>query len=289
MSTQQIQGLDSSSTHNLTGLEVDDLRSFPAFTERRIHVRDPATQMQGMQRLTRAFLEHPETLLQELVHLAVDLCGADSAGISIETGSHDDATFYRWVATAGEYSVFQDAFLPRSPSACGICLDRGKPQHFRVSQSFFDLMGISGPLVTDGLLLPWQTEDSRGTIWIMAHDRMEAFDLEDCRIMQIFAEFAALAHRHGHQHRALVRHAASAAAVAMANTLAHEINNPLQCLTNIVYLAAEAPDGSDGKELAKQLSGDLGRLSRLVGELLALPGLGLLQQSVLPSPLPPCV
>ena len=289
MSTQKIEERNVSSTHALTGLEVEDLHQSSAFRDRRLHVRDPITQMKGMQRLTQAFLERPETLLQELVNIAVDLCGADSAGISIETGSQDDATFYRWVATAGGYSVFQDAFLPRSPSACGICLDRGEPQHFRVSQPFFDLMGISAPLVTDGLLLPWQTDGSRGTIWIMAHDRAEAFDLEDSRMMQVFSDFAAMAHRHGAQHRALVEHATTAAAAAMANHLAHEINNPLQSLTNLVYIAAEGPAGTDGRELAKQLSPDLRRLSRLVGELLALPGLKTLREPVPPSPLPTSV
>lgn len=141
-------------------------------------------------------------------------------------------------------------------------------------------MGISAPLVTDGLLLPWQTDGIRGTIWIMAHDRTEAFDLEDYSIMQVFSDFAAMAHRHGSQHRALLQQATIAAAAAMANNLAHEINNPLQSLTNLVYLAAEAPEGTDGKELAKQLSGNLERLSSLVAELLVLPGLPTRQSSV---------
>ena len=286
MSAQEIEGSASSSTHDLTGMEVVDLRQSPGFVDRRVHVRDALVQMHGMQRLTRAFLERPETLLQELVDVVVDLCGADSAGISVETGSGDDATFYRWGATAGQYSIFQDAFLPRTPSACGICLARGLPQHFRVSQPFFDLMGISAPVVTDGILLPWETDTTRGTIWVMAHGSTEAFDLEDCRMMQVFSDFAALAHRHGSQHRALVDHATAAAAAAMANHLAHEINNPLQSLTNIVYLAAEGPGGTDGRELAKQLSGDLRRLSRLVGELLALPGLHTEQPSNVQTPVP---
>ena len=287
MFTQVVQGTEPV-IHSLIGIEVADLDQSAGFTDRRIHVRDPIIQMQGMQRLTRAFLERPETLLQELVDLAVDLCGADSAGVSIETGSNDDKTFYRWVATAGKYSIFQDAFLPRSPSACGVCLERGLPQHFRVSQQFFDLMGISAPLVTDGVLLPWQADSMRGTIWIMAHDRSEAFDLEDCRLMQVFSDFAAMAHRHDSQHRSMLQHATTAAAAAMANNLAHEINNPLQSLTNLVYLAAEAPDGTDGKELAKVLSGSLKRLSSLVGELLALPGLHTRQPPVAPPPASPC-
>jgi hypothetical protein len=46
-----------------------------------------------------------------------------------------------------------NAVIPRYPSACGICLERGKPQLFRVGQRFFDTMGIEASLVTDGILL----------------------------------------------------------------------------------------------------------------------------------------
>ena len=66
-----------------TGLEVVDFRNNEAFLARRIHTRDLDVQMEGMQRITRAFVENPETILQELVDVAVALCDADSAGISI--------------------------------------------------------------------------------------------------------------------------------------------------------------------------------------------------------------
>lgn len=57
--------------------------------------------MVGLERLARAFVEKPETILQELVNAAVELCGADSAGISVERENRTDKHFYHWVATAG--------------------------------------------------------------------------------------------------------------------------------------------------------------------------------------------
>ncbi len=257
-----------------TGLEVLDLQGLPAFAERRLHDRDVAMQMAGLQRLARAFVESPETILQELVNAAVDLCGADSAGISMEIDEADrsDTNHFRWVATAGQYTNFLNAILPRYPSACGICLERARPQLFRVSQRFFDLMGVEAPTVTDGLLLPWQVEETRGTIWIMAHGRTEAFDGSDCRMMGLLADFAAMAVRHERQQRTLIEHAGATAAAAMANALAHQINNPLQSLVNLAYLAAEGRSGSDARTLAVELSDHLRRLSLLVNKLLALPG-----------------
>jgi nitrogen-specific signal transduction histidine kinase len=77
--------------------------------------------------------------------------------------------------------------------------------------------------------------------------------------------------RQQRQQKMLMKQATAAAAAAMANELAHSINNPLQSLTNLVYLAAEGQSGDDSKALAQEMTGDLDRLSALVKKLLALP------------------
>ena len=106
-----------------TGLEVLDLYSDSGFSARRLHERDATMQMEGMRRLARAFVERPETILQELVNAAVDLCGAESAGISLQGKDEKGESFYKWVATAGEYERFLNAILPSFPSACGLTID----------------------------------------------------------------------------------------------------------------------------------------------------------------------
>lgn len=255
-----------------TGLQVLDLQNDSAFLKRRLHSRDGAGQMEAMQRLAAAFVESPETILQELVNAAVKLCGADSAGISIERENATEENFYHWIATAGVYSPFLDASLPRYPSACTICLERGLPQHFRVSQRFFDIIGVEAALVTDGLLLPWQVEEMRGTIFVISHCTTEAFDAEDLRLMQVLSNFAAMGVRQHRQQAALVRQASAASAAAMANQLAHQINNPLQCLMNLLYLAEVGENVGNERSLALKLAGDFQRLSALVKDLLDVPG-----------------
>lgn len=227
--------------------------------------------MESMQRIARAFMERPETILQELVDSALELCGADSAGISIEIEGGSDQQFYRWVATAGQYAGFLHATLPRYPSACGICLERGSPQHFLVSQRFFDILGVEAPLVTDGILLPWEVDGTRGTIFVMAHGRSEAFDGDDCRIVKVLADFAAMGFRQQAQQKLLLQSTKAAAAAEMANELAHRINNPLQGLTNVLYLAGEGYSGPNAQEVAQQALKELERVSGLVKQLLALP------------------
>jgi len=254
-----------------SGLEVIDILSDPGFLARKLHTRDASVQLEGVRRLGRAFVDHPETILQELVGAAVDLCGADSSGISIEREDRTETDFYHWVATAGDYSGFLNAVLPRYPSACGVCLERGRPQLFRVSQPFFDILGVEAPLVSDGILLPWQVDETKGTIFVMAHGREQAFDSEDVRVMQMLADFAAMGFRQLRQQKMLIDQERAAAAAAMANDLAHKINNPLQSITNVVYLASQHAATPEAKALAVELDGDVGRLSGLVKKLLALP------------------
>lgn len=253
-----------------TGLDVLDLREDEEFRERQLHTRKMSTQMEGMQRLARAFLEQPDTILTELVRAAVELCGADSAGISVERENPTDKEFYEWVAIAGVYSGFLNAILPRYPSACTICLERGRPQHFRVHRRFFEILGVEAPLVVDGILLPWEVDGTRGTIFILSHENADAFDSEDVRMMKMLADFAAMGVRQQKQQARLLEHASAAAAAALANDLAHQINNPLQSVVNLLYLADESKESVDAKALSKELAEPITRLSVLVARLLTL-------------------
>jgi nitrogen-specific signal transduction histidine kinase len=80
-----------------------------------------------------------------------------------------------------------------------------------------------------------------------------------------------MAFRQQRQQKQLMEQAERAAAASMANDLAHQINNPLQSLTNILYLASEGHNGEAAKSVGDLASEDLQRLTVLVKEILALP------------------
>lgn len=254
-----------------TGLEVVDTRVDAAFAARQLHARDVSTQMDGLRRLSHALLERPGSILQELVQAAVELCNADSAGISIERPEMGDDAYYHWVAASGQYSAFTNAVLPRYPSACGVCLERGHAQHFTVTPKFFEILGVEASPVTDGILLPWTSEGTRGTIFVMAHGRTEAFDTNDVRLMNMLADFAAMGIKQQKQQKMLILQERAQAAAHMANNLAHKINNPLQSLTNTAYLMTKDDGRMDIPAMSLQLSSEIERLSELVRQLLALP------------------
>ncbi len=256
-------------TNAAPGVDIVALQGNATFESRPRHKRDGFNREEGMRRLARVFAEQPERILQELVDVARELCGADSAGISVEEPSEHPPVF-RWVATSGKYVPFHNARLPYDFAPCSICLERGEPQHFRVGQAFFDILGVPADLVTDGMLIPWQVEDMRGTIWVVAHGESEAFDKYDYETVQVLSDFAAIAVRHQHQQERLMSRAMAAAVAAVTNELAHQINNPLQSLTNILFLATTGYNGPDGKIVGESAAPDLQRLSSLVKKLLKL-------------------
>jgi len=104
-------------------------------------------------------------------------------------------------------------------------------------------------------------------------------------MMRVLADFAAMAVRHQRQQRALLQQTKAAAAAAMANRLAHQINNPLQGLMNLAYLAAEGKSDHTTKTLGQELTTELRLLSTLVTESLDVSHCGPVKANLCPTAL----
>ena len=137
-----------------------------------------------------------------------------------------------------------------------------------MKKRFFDRYGIATEPITDGILIPWTNGSLRGTIWAVAYHSQEAFDFDDYELLRSLADFATTAIKHRCEEQALRRQATEAAAATTANELAHQINNPLQRLTNTIYLARQGGEEAGG--YLKQACHDLSELSELVGKLLSV-------------------
>lgn len=95
-------------------------------------------------------------------------------------------------------------------------------------------------------------DDTRGTIFVLAHGRTEAFDENDARLMTTLADFAAMGYRQQKQRAQFIIHQERAVAAAkMASHLAHEINNPLQSMTHSAFLIAEGKPDRGSKVLGR--------------------------------------
>jgi hypothetical protein len=139
------------------------------------------------------------------VTAAVDLCGADSAGISIEQGS--DPGVLSLDCDGGRLLRFSERnLIAISKRLRPVSRAWASAALHRLSKVLRDTRCRS-PLVTDGILLPWKTEDTRSTIFVMAHGRTEAFAANAVRLMTMLADFAAMGYRQQKQHAHLIAQA----------------------------------------------------------------------------------
>lgn len=251
-----------------TGMELRDLLDDSAFAHRKAKKRDLQQPFDALRRVTQAFAEHPESVLQELVEVAVDCCGADSAGISLEEPNATGEPTFRWVAISGSFAQYLEGRTPRFFSPCGTCLDSGRPQLYRVTKPYYDFLGVTAEPITDGILIPWEADSIRGTIWAVAHTSAEAFDLQDYQLLKSLADYVGIILRQRASDEKARLAAKAEASVARANKMAHQINNPLQSLTNTLYLARKG--GPEAQVFVEYACDELAALSERVRRLLEL-------------------
>ena len=135
----------------------------------------------------------PKTILQKLVDVALELCRAGSAGISIEETDGGNGIF-RWHATAGAYSRYVDWTMPREFSPCGTVLDRNAALLMAEPVRFYPYIADLSPSVVELLLVPFYRGDIPiGTVWVVAHTEQKKFDAEDKRLLTSLSEFASAA------------------------------------------------------------------------------------------------
>jgi hypothetical protein len=242
---------------------LSDLLEDEEFMARIPALRHPHRESIALEHLATCFVERPEVILQKLVEAAVDHCGANSAGISLE---EPDEQRFRWIAIAGSFQKYRNGTTPRHYSPCGVCLDTGRSQHYKLLQPYYDFLGVIADPILDGMLIPWETDTIRGTIWAVSHESSETFDLGDFDLLKRLANFVSLAIRHRNREMALHKTEIISVSAAQANDLAHAINNPLQCLTNCIHLARQG--GENAASHLDQAAHEVSRLSDLVAKLL---------------------
>lgn len=176
-------------------MELHDLLTHREFLDRKNRSNRTESRFEALQTLTRVFIESPQVVRQKLVDTAVEFCGADSAGISLEESDDLGNLRFRWVAISGTFSKYLHGTTPRFFSPCGTCLSTGRPQHYRLRKPYYDFLGVVAEPITDGMLVPWTSDESRGTIWAVSHGSPETFTPDDYGLLKILADFAAISVR----------------------------------------------------------------------------------------------
>jgi two-component system CheB/CheR fusion protein len=137
----------------------------------------------------------PGGVPQKLAELLVELCRADSAGLSLldQEGGRE---VFRWTAAAGQLASALGGCIERCASPCGLVVERNSLILMKDAESAYPALRGDHPRMCESLLVPWCAHGkATGTVWIVSHSPERHFDAEDARLAQNLASFAAAAYR----------------------------------------------------------------------------------------------
>jgi two-component sensor histidine kinase len=234
---------------------VADIDITAALAARAAAAPDHRGEALALQELGRVMADEPAEVLPRLVKLAMEICGADSAGVSV---LESEAGRFRWLGLAGSLAVFEGATTPRDYSPCGVCLDRHEPVLMAHPELVYDWVRDAGITVPEVLLVPLFVgrEAPLGTLWIVAPAGRQ-FNQEHARALAELATFTGLALRMIRNEQRLKL------ALREQETLAHEMNHRVKNIFALVQglIRSSAQSPGDKEQFVEGLTGRVQALS----------------------------
>jgi PAS domain S-box-containing protein len=174
-------------------ISLDDVLVTTDLARRPARPPDYEAENRALVDLAVTMAESPQMILQKLAEVALVLCRADSAGISVlEPGGASG--MFRWNAIAGQFASYMGGQVARENSPCGTVLDREVPLLFSHPERHFDFGVPIDPPIVELLLVPFHVRGKpAGTIWVIAHTPSRKFDTEDQRVLTSLSRFMATA------------------------------------------------------------------------------------------------
>lgn len=232
---------------------------------REARAADLAAENQAMLALIQTLNTHPDDILQRLTDVALELCHAGSAGVSI---LEDESEVFRWHGVAGGLAEHRWGTLPRYFSPCGTVVDRSAFQVMSAPERHFEYLKDVRPTVEEVLLVPFSVDQKIvGTVWVVKHDPNAHFDSEDARIVSSLAAVAAAGYQAQKTRQAL--EGAIKSRDEFLAILGHELRNPLSPLMTVQrLLSGDTLDDKTRGVAVEVLGRQLTHMRRLVDDIL---------------------
>lgn len=209
----------------------------------------------ALQDLANQMSDHPSEVLPRLVKLAMDICGAESAGISI---LEPETAQFRWYALSGVLATFEGATTPRNFSPCGVCLDTDGPVLMERPERAYDWIRDANISVPEVLLVPLKVKglQSVGTLWIVANQTTH-FHIGHARVVSELAAFAGMALRMIQTEERLKL--ALEQQETVTREMSHRVKNLFAIIDSMIRMTAS--NAATKEEFAISLSGRLHALA----------------------------
>jgi PAS domain S-box-containing protein len=123
-----------------------------------------------------------EGVLEMLAETALELCGADAAGVSVLAEGSDGVAVIRWAALAGRFAGAPAAALPTDTDSCRSALERG--------EAVFAAVGAEERALVMPLSLG---AGGDAALWVVARGGPTRFGAEDARRLAHLAHIAGAA------------------------------------------------------------------------------------------------
>jgi len=101
--------------------------------------------------------DNPKAVLPRLVRLAMEACGAESAGISL---LEHEVREFRWFGLHGALAAFEGTRTPLDFSPCGVTLQQNAPVLMQHPETVYGWIASAGISIPEVLLVPLPCDGS---------------------------------------------------------------------------------------------------------------------------------
>lgn len=242
--------------HERPGIALEEVLVTPQLAIRPARAPDLASENRAMHELARQMVADPERILERMAELALDLCNAGSAGVSVLETDSPEGPVFRWRALAGRLKHRQGHALPGSFSPCRTCFDQGGPVLLDRPARFFTYLRDLRDEISEALFMPLLDAEGAalGAIWVLSHHDGRRFDTCDVQVMSRLADFGALA---------LTMASLLAEKDLMLREVDHRVANSLQLTSSLLRLQARRVDEPVAKEQLERAAQRVGSIMQI--------------------------
>lgn len=172
-----------------------DLIITAALLERSERVPNLRAEVAAFGELSQMLAVDPRHAVRRFTQIALRLCGAGSAGLSLLRPNASGHTDFQWEVVSGAMDAHEGDATPGNFSPCGLCLDAGTAILLSRPEREFTYLARVRPTIFEALYVPLYDNARRalGALWIVQHDPVARFCVNDLRIMEQLAIHMVLA------------------------------------------------------------------------------------------------
>ena len=185
----------SAASVETSAIRPSDLIITDALLQRAERAPDLRAEVEAFGELSQLLAVDPQRAVRRFTEIALRLCGAGSAGLSLLRPDGHGHSNLDWEVVSGALAPHEGGGTPSSFSPCGMCLDTGAAILLSRPELAFDYLARLRPTLFETLIVPLYDNARKplGTLWIVHHDPVASFCVNDARVLEQLAILLVLA------------------------------------------------------------------------------------------------